>query len=221
MNWREWIVADSIAGVAVVGLGAGSSAALLTLFEGGWFGVVASTLLFAAAGAGVLGMLQHRALTPGLPFLKRGAWVWWTGLGSGIAWLVVAVPIPGITGDGALIARSEWWRSPPAVLALLGGLGVVVPLLQLVPLSEWTGSLWRWSVGSLLGWGLASGLVLATTGPIAELAPISAIPAAVAVLALGGSLVGITQAWSARRAAGDDEYAHHVLGDLGSVDLSE
>jgi hypothetical protein len=223
--WRDWVIADAIAALAVVGLGAGLAAWLLRLFEMGWFGIVSSTIVFAVSGGLGIGLLQHRVLQEVMPFLKPGPWATWSGLGAALAWLPLAFPIPVIAPDVALGAQAGWWLQLDAAVALVIGLGLVLAACQTLPLSEWFPRPWRWIVMSLGGWALATPLVLLASSWFDGVGqPAGSLLASGAVLA-GGAMVGLVRGRFMRTlvsdAQGGGDYAQHVLGDIGSIDLGD
>jgi hypothetical protein len=223
--WRDWTLADAIAALATMAIGAGVAAALLRLFEAGWFGVVSSTLVFTLTGGAAFGVLQHRVLREVLPFLKLDSWVTRTGVGCVLIWLMVALPIPGLSPDLALAAEPGWWLSPDAVVVLGLGFGLVVGLMQAWALRAWVVRPLRWALVNFVVWLPATALLWVAAAPVYDMGPpVAALLGAVVVLAAGAT-AGLAQSrLVATMVEGNDdggEYAQHVLGDLGSIDLSE
>jgi hypothetical protein len=223
--WRDWTIADAIAALATMAVAGGVAASLLRLFEAGWFGVVSSTLVFAVSGGAAFGILQHRVLRHVLPFLKLDAWVTRTGVGCALVWLVVALPVPGLSPDLPLAAGPGWWLSQDSVVALGIGFGLVVGLMQTWALRAWVVRPLRWAFVNLGAWLPATALLWVAAGPVYDIGPPAAALAGGSVVLAAGAVAGLAQArFVATMAEGNDdggEYAQHVLGDLGSIDLSE
>ncbi len=223
--WRDWTLANAIAALATMALGGGVARELLRLFEAGWFGVVSSTVVFALIGGAGFGVLQHRVLRDILPFLRLDSWVTRTGVGCALVWLVVALPIPGMSPDLALAAEPGWWLSPEAVLALGLGFGLIVGLMQAWALREWVARSPRWALVNLGVWLPATALLWVAAGPVHEMGLPAAALLGASVVFAAGAVAGMAQArFVATMVAGNDdggEYAQQVLGDLGSIDLSD
>lgn len=222
---RDWVIGDAIATLAAVGIGAGVASALLRLFESGWFGVAASTLLYALGGGAAFGVLQHRVLRGLMPFLRLGTWAGWTGFGFAAAWLAVAFPIPGLSPDSPLAAEPGWWLAPWAAIAVGAGVGLVVGLFQAAGMREWVARPLMWTVGSLAAWTPGTALLWVAAGPVTDIGGPAAMLLAALVVFTAGAVVGLIQSAFLQRLemAGDDGgvYANQVLGGLGSIDLSE
>lgn len=223
--WRDWIIANAIAALAAIGIGAAVASRLLRLFEVGWFGIASSSLVFGVTAGAAFGILQHRVLRNMLPFLKADTWVVWTGFGATLTWLVVAVPMPQIFGDTALAAEPGWWLRVEAVAAVALGMGLLVGVCQWFALREWVRRPWRWMFVNLAAWALASPLLMWAAADVYEMGPPVAPLACAGVVLLAGAVVGaVGGRFVEKMVVGNDDggvYAQQVLGDLGSIDLSE
>jgi hypothetical protein len=223
--WRDWTLADAIAALATMAIGGGVSSGLLRLFEAGWFGVVSSAVVFTLVGGAAFGVLQHRVLRDVLPFLKLDSWVTRTGFGCALIWLAVALPVPGLSPDVALAAEPGWWLSETSVVVLGVGFGLIVGLMQSWALREWVTRPLRWAVVNLAVWLPATGLLWVAAGPVYDIGPPAAALLGALVVLAAGAVAGLAQSrLVAAMVEGNDdggEYAQQVLGDLGSIDLSE
>jgi hypothetical protein len=80
-------------------------------------------------------------------------------------------------------------------------------------------------VGQPSVWLPATGLLWVAAGPVYDIGPPAAALLGALVVLAAGAVAGLAQArLVAAMVEGNDdggEYAQHVLGDLGSIDLSE
>lgn len=219
--WRDWLVACCLASVAGLGAGTVAGVGLLVLFNGGWFGIVTSTVAFALVCGLVLGVLQHRTLVELLPYLHRGEWIGWTVFGASLVW--AALVGASIIEQG--MPRIGYWPSETGSLVLGGGMGVVVGAAQWMHLKEWVQRPWRWILLNTVAWGLATPLLWLVSIEVGAMNLARGFPLGAGLLLAAGLVVGVLQGLFVPRFDPKDEvavqYTRSALDDIGSIDLSE
>lgn len=193
MNARRFLV-HWTAGSAVatlLGLGFGSFIGLMGLHEEGLATAVPSAVVFAAAIAVTVGLVQGGMLAAQLPGLSPTRWAMWTGLGALVGWGVIAYPLRLLTAaDAAALSR---------VTVMLTAAGMGLAAGGVVATAQW----WElrrhlpragWSIPLLaVAWMVAAAVFFVAPDLLDDSSELVAVSVLAALLLVAGAIVAAIQ----------------------------
>ncbi len=192
----RWIGGSAAA--TLFGLGIGGFVGLMGLHEGEIGTFVPSTLVFSAAVAGTVGLVQGTILAERLAGLTPTKWASRTGTGAIVAWIVIAYPVRMLTAADAV--RPSWLNLVLVAAGVGLAVGVLVSIAQWFELRKYVaGALW--SVPLLGGAWMAGAVVFFVANRLVEEfglldgvgSELVAVSVAAAVLLMTGGFVAAIQ----------------------------
>lgn len=185
----RWIGGSAVA--TLLGLGFGGFLGLMGLHEEGLATTVPSTVVFAAAIAVTVGLVQGGILAAELPGLSPTRWAAWTGLGAIVAWAVIAYPLRLLTAvDAVGLSRVTVVLTAAAIGLAGGGVVATAQWFELRRHVDHAG----WSIPSLaVAWMVGAVVILVPKGLGDAGSELVAVSVAAAALLLTGAVVASIQ----------------------------
>jgi hypothetical protein len=159
-------------------------------------GALLTIVLCALIEGSAVGLLQHRAMQPALPNLRRNDWWLWTTLGAALAWTLGMLPSTLIGMSQEVTPGVQPAEPSQAVTLLLAAaMGLVAgPILgvgQWYALRRQVAHAWRWIPAQSAAWALGMPLIFLMVDRIAPGAfTIADALLAAVMLFLTGAVVG-------------------------------
>lgn len=218
--FTRWLVANAVGVMLGLGVAAVCGSIVQEWLEGRVgviLAVAASALVFGGIEGCLLGMAQHRVLVWPLPFMELRLWVEATAAGTGLVWLVVALPVALVRESGGV--------DPTLAVRIVGAVGIGLIAGPFLGMAQWSvlrlrasGTEW-WMLGTALAWVAAAPVVLFGAVVSSDATSVGGVlGVAFPVLLAAGVVVGAVQGVFLVRRLGDrldpNDYVRRVADAL-------